>query len=169
MIRLFMIYYSFTVCYNPMKKLPHPNSDAPRTVQTTYNSEESADTPNSSNTTAVKNMEGKVLLLEERNKAILTFYQQKVQQLRQVLQKQQDTKQDLTQELASLSIQNQQQNQYVDQLKKLVPTPVRNNPEKLEKMSNNRGGSRSKGKQLFFSKNLSKSPAAPALKKCRSS
>jgi hypothetical protein len=80
-----------------MKKLQHQNSCADHPSEGGSPWRHSADhishppcLPHS-----VPALEGKILLLEERNKAILTFYEQKIIQLKHVLSKQNDTKQQL--------------------------------------------------------------------------
>lgn len=47
----------------------------------------------------------------------MTFYENKITQLRKVLAKQGETKLDLMQELSALTLENQHQNKYVHQLK----------------------------------------------------
>lgn len=53
--------------------------------------------PSESNDTYLRSLEGKILVLEERNKSIQNFYQQKIAQLKQLLSKQTETKQELIQ------------------------------------------------------------------------
>ena len=74
-----------------MKKLQHQNSCA-KTYERPGVSHQSADFPGElplENTSGmVKSIEGKILLLEERNKSSLNFYEQKIEQLKQVLNRQ---------------------------------------------------------------------------------
>ena len=51
---------------------------------------------------------------------MLSFYEQKIAQLKEVLQRQSETKKDLMSELTSLTHENKKQNGYVNQLKTIM-------------------------------------------------
>lgn len=106
-----------------MRKLYHQSSDTIKTEESKKKCNGSGDLlaqtdlGGSEDVAMTRELEGKILLMEERNKSILTFYENKISQLKKVLTKQGETKFDLMRELASLSLENQKQNKYVHQLK----------------------------------------------------
>ncbi len=63
-----------------MKKLYHPNSCNAKTQESNKKSSESADLliqtdiGGSADSTAIRSLEGKILVMEERNKSIQAFY-----------------------------------------------------------------------------------------------
>ena len=74
-----------------MYKLAHKASCTDKPYQPSHY-HQSGDLPASdgsiSQKEVIKSYEGKLMLLEERNKSMLSFYEQKIAQLKEVLQKQ---------------------------------------------------------------------------------
>lgn len=104
-------------------------------------------------------LEGKILLLEERGKNIQQFYENKLAQLRTVLARQGETRNELLTELQRLNIEGQKQQRYVGQLKGRLEEERLNaslrmrpllgpSPEKMAAKRNSRG----KARLLFNSK-----------------
>lgn len=104
-----------------MRKLQHQHSCKIGTEQTREGTEglgeESLEAEGLGRQKEVRTFDGKILLLEERSKNLHHFYSNKISQLRTILSKQNETKDDLLQEIQKLAAQSQRQKKYVAQLK----------------------------------------------------
>lgn len=162
-----------------MRKLQHQNSCHVAALQTSDSPESGQlqQTELACSQREARGLEGKILLLEERGKGIQQFYENKLAQLRTVLVRQGEARNELLLELQRLTAEGVKQQRYVGQLKgrleqERVTTSQRLRPSLLQPAAEKyavKRNSRSKPGLLFNSKDLAATPAhRPTLKKCRS-